>query len=38
VVGSALLDSIGNAAAGDADACAERFLRAMQGNEQAVAT
>jgi tryptophan synthase alpha chain len=38
VVGSALLDSIASAAADDADACAERFLRAMQGNEQAVAT
>jgi tryptophan synthase alpha chain len=33
VVGSALLDSIG-AAADDADASAERFLRAMLGTEQ----
>ena len=38
VVGSALLDSIGNATAHDADVCAEGFLRAMQGNEQALPT
>jgi tryptophan synthase alpha chain len=38
VVGSALLDSIGNVAADDADGCAERFLRTMQGNEQAIST
>lgn len=37
VVGSALLDSIGSATDG-ADAAAERFLRAMNGNEQAALT
>lgn len=35
VVGSALLDSIA-AAENDADACAERFLRAMNGSEPAL--
>jgi tryptophan synthase alpha chain len=35
VVGSALLDSIGAVAADDADTGAERFLRAMNGDEHA---
>ncbi len=36
VVGSALLDSIGAAAGDDAEATAERFLRAMNGSEPAL--